>query len=289
MNKFYAGIDLGGTKILTFLGNEERQILSKVKTSTEAAKGVDSVIEKMIKTVETACNQAGISIADLSGLGIGVPGPVNKITGLVYDCPNLKDWKDIEVKKIFSEKLEIPVNVENDARAAGLAEARIGAAKGYGHVFYITVSTGIGGAVIVDGKIFHGSTGAAGEFGQMKLLDGSVFESHFSGPAIKEKFGVETEMISQLVKENDPGAQNALEHLVNGIGTYLANITTLLNPDIIVIGGGVSNIGDLFIKPVEKLVKERAFSISSKDIKVVRAGLGSDSGAYGALELVMNS
>jgi glucokinase len=289
MSKFYAGIDLGGTKILTFLCNEDRQILSRSRVLTEADKGVDKVIANMIGTVEDVCSGSGISTGDLSGLGIGVPGPVNKNTGLVYDCPNLKGWKNIEVRKIFSNKFNIPVKVENDARAAGLAEARIGAAKDHGHVFYITVSTGVGGAIIIDGKIFHGAIGAAGEFGQMKLLDGSVFETHFAGPAIKEKFGVKTEMIAQLVKENDPGAQKALEHLINGIGTYLANITTLLNPDIIVIGGGVSNIGDIFIKPVEKLVRKRAFSISSKDVKVVRAGLGPDSGAFGALELVTDN
>lgn len=288
MTKFYAGIDLGGTKILTFLGNEKREVLSKTRASTEADKGVDTVVNRMIATVENACSEAGISIKDLSGLGIGVPGPVNKETGLVYNCPNLKGWMNVNVKKNFSDKLGIPVNVENDARAAGLAEARVGAAKGHGHVFYITVSTGVGGAIIIDGKIFHGAIGAAGEFGQMKLLDGSVFESHFSGPAIKNKFGVKTEVIAQLIKKNDPGAKEALKHLINGIGTYLANITTLLNPEIIVIGGGVSNIGDIFIKPVETLVKERAFSISSKDIKIVRAGLGSDSGAYGALELAMD-
>ncbi len=288
MTKFYAGIDLGGTKILTFLCNDERKVLSRVRTSTEAAKGVNAVITKMIETVENACTETGISLKDLSGLGIGVPGPVNKETGLVYDCPNLSGWKNIEVKKIFAEKLGIPVKVENDARTAGLAEARIGVAKGFDHVFYITVSTGIGGAIIINGKIFHGAIGAAGEFGQMKLLDGSIFESHFSGPAIDRMFGIKTEKIADLVKHGDPGAQKALDHLTNGIGTYLANITTLLNPRIIVIGGGVSNLGDIFIKPVEKLVRERAFSISSENVKVVRAGLGSDSGAYGALELVMD-
>ena len=287
MKKFYAGIDLGGTKILTFLGDNDRRILAKIKTATNPDKGVDAVIEKMIATVSGVCSEAGISCQDISGIGIGVPGPVNKKTGMVYDCPNLKGWKNIEIKDIFYKKTKIPVIVENDARVAGLAEARIGVAKGYSHVFYITVSTGIGGAIIINGRIFHGAIGAAGEFGQMKLLDGSIFESHFSGPAIKQKFGIQTEMIPQLIEKDDSEAKKALDHLTNGIGTYLANIATLLNPEIIVIGGGVSNIGDIFIKPVEKIVKERAFSISSKNVKVVRAGLGSDSGAYGALELVI--
>jgi len=287
MKNFYTGIDLGGTKILTFLCDEDRKIIAKIKTSTDAHKGVDAVINNMIGTVDDVCSEAEISINRLKGIGVGVPGPVDSRTGMVYDCPNLSGWKNIEVKKILSEKLGVPVKVENDARVAGLAEARIGAAKGFDHVFYVTVSTGIGGAIIINGKIYHGAIGAAGEFGQMKLLDGSVFESHFSGTAINKRFGVKTEHLSELVKKGDPGASAALNHLINGIGTYLSNITTLLNPEIIVIGGGVSNIGDIFIKPVEKLVQERAFSISSQNVRVVRAGLGSDSGAYGAIELVL--
>jgi len=287
MNKFYAGIDLGGTKILTFLCDSNRKILARIRTSTNAEKGVDVVIERMIKTVTDACSKANIDPKDLSGIGIGVPGPVNKNSGIVYDCPNLPGWKNIKVESLFREKTGIPIKVENDARAAGLAEARIGAAKDHDNVFYITVSTGIGGAIIINREIFHGAIGAAGEFGQMKLLDGSIFESHFCGPAIEKKFGIKTKMIPELINLNDPGAQKALDHLVNGIGTYLANITTLLNPDIIVIGGGVSNIGDLLIKPVEKIIRERGFSISAENVSVVCAGLGSDSGAYGALELVI--
>lgn len=287
MKRFYAGIDLGGTKILTFLCDSNRKILARVRTLTNADKGVEAVIEKMTGTVTDACLEADIDRNDLTGIGIGVPGPVNKNSGKVYDCPNLPGWKNIEVKKIFSEKMGVQIEVENDARVAGLAEARIGAAKDHDNAFYVTVSTGIGGAIIIDGEIFHGAIGAAGEFGQMKMLDGSIFESHFSGPAIEKKFGVRTEMIPDLIKRNDPGAQKALDHLVNGIGTYLANITTLLNPNIIVIGGGVSNIGDLLIKPVEKIIRQRGFSISAKHVSVVQAGLGSDSGAYGALELVI--
>ena len=100
---------------------------------------------------------------DLSGIGIGVPGPVNHEKGLVYECPNLAGWKNIEVRKLLNERWNVPVKVENDARVAGLAETRLGAAKGFEHVFYITVSTGIGSAIITNGKIYHGADGAAAE------------------------------------------------------------------------------------------------------------------------------
>lgn len=286
MKKFFAGIDLGGTKILTVITDSDRSVLSKIRVPSESLKGVDHVIGNMFRSVTEGCEAAGIDSPGLGGIGIGVPGPVDHKTGMVYDCPNLMNWKNIEVGRIFREKFQTDIVVENDARVAGLAEVRFGAAKGYRHVFYVTVSTGIGGAIITDGRIYHGADGAAGEFGQFILLDGSIMESVYAGPAVERLFGIKTEQIPSLIITGDPGAQKALDHLIHGLGIYLSNITTLLNPEIIVIGGGVSCLGSIFIDPLQEMVKKNAFSISSKNIKVVSAGLGTDSGAIGAVELL---
>lgn len=289
MKKYFAGIDLGGTKILTVIADSERNVLSKVKVLSESIKGVDHVIGNMFRSVSEGCEKAGITSSALSGIGIGVPGPVNHKTGMVYDCPNLMNWKNIEVGRIFSEKFKTEIVVENDARVAGLAEVRFGAARGYRYVFYVTVSTGIGGAIIIDGRIYHGADGAAGEFGQFILLDGSIMESRYAGPAVEKLFGIKTEQIPALLEVNDQGARKALNHIIHGLGIYLSNITTLLNPEIIVIGGGVSSLGSKFIDPIQEMVRNNAFSISSKNIKVVSAGLGTDSGAIGAVELLFNA
>lgn len=288
MKDFFAGIDLGGTKILTVITDENRKILSKVKIPTESYKGVEKVIERMFLAVEKACVEAGIKTKSLCKIGIGVPGPVEHETGRVYDCPNLLGWKNIEVGNIFGKKFGVPIVVENDARVAGLAEVRLGAAKGYDHVFYVTVSTGIGGAIITESKIYHGANGAAGEFGQFIMLDGSILEQVYAGPAIEKIFGISTEKIPELIKAGDKGAQKAFDHLIHGLSIYLSNITTLLNPEIIVIGGGVSSLGRMLIDPLQKNVRELAFSISGKDVKVVKAGLGTDSGAIGAIELLFD-
>lgn len=285
---FYAGIDLGGTKILTVVEDKERNVLAKTKIPTEAARGVPAVMDNIAKSLEISCKEAGISPEKLSGIGIGVPGPVNHEKGLVYDCPNLSGWKNIEVRKMLSERWNVPVFVENDARVAGLAETRLGAAKGYRHVFYITVSTGIGAAIIIDGKIYHGADGAAGEFGQMKLLDGSILEQKFAGPAIERLFGTPTTQLAGLIEKNDPGAKCAISYLTHGIGTFLANIATLLNPQIIVVGGGVSQLGDLILDPIREKVASKAFSISAKNVKIVPAALHTDSGAVGAVELLFD-
>ena len=285
---FFAGIDLGGTKILTVVTDSEKKVLAKTKIPTEAALGVDTVLGNIFKSLDISCKECGISAQNLSGIGIGVPGPVNYEKGLVYDCPNLAGWKNIEIRKIINERLGVPVFVENDARVAGLAETRLGAAKGFRYVFYITVSTGIGSAIIIDGKIYHGADGAAGEFGQMKLLDGSILEQKFAGPAIERLFGLPTTQLAELIKKNDPGAKSAVDYLTHGTGTFLANIATLLNPQIIVIGGGVSQLGDLILDPIREKVSQLAFSIAAKNVKIVPAALHTDSGAIGAVELLFD-
>ena len=284
----YAGIDLGGTKILTVIEDAERNVLAKTKIPTEATRGVGTVVDNIVKSLEISCKDANIVPNDLSGIGIGVPGPVNHEKGLVYECPNLAGWKNIEVRKMLNEHWNVPVKVENDARVAGLAETRLGAAKGFKHVFYITVSTGIGTAIIIDGKIYHGADGAAGEFGQMKLLDGSILEQRFAGPAIERLFGIPTPQLAELVKKNDHGAKRAVEYMTDGIGTFLANVTTLLNPQIIVVGGGVSQLGDLILDPIREKVSSLAFSISAKNVKIVQAALHTDSSAVGAVELLFD-
>ena len=287
-NKFFAGIDLGGTKILTVVTDSEKKVLAKTKIPTEATRGVDAVLDNIFKSLDISCRECGFAPESLSGIGIGVPGPVNYEKGLVYDCPNLAGWKNIEVRKIISERLNVPVFVENDARVAGLAETRLGAAKGFRHVFYITVSTGIGSAIIIDGKIYHGADGAAGEFGQMKLLDGSILEQKFAGPAIERLFGLPTTQLAGLIGKNDGGAKAAIDYLTHGIGTFLANVATLLNPQIIVVGGGVSQLGDLILDPIREKVAAEAFSIAAKNVKIVPAALHTDSGAIGAVELLFD-
>ncbi len=286
MKRYYAGIDLGGTKILSVITDENRTVVSQDKTNTQPAEGANVVVENIVNSVKNAAKKGNISETCLMGIGIGVPGPVDPLSGMVYDCPNLTGWKNIHIKAILEKEFSIPVTVENDARVAGLAEARIGAAKKHSHVFYVTISTGIGGAIIINGEIYHGANGAAGEFGQMKLLDRTVLEQSFSGKAIEKIYGISTTSIPDLLKQNDTGAKKALRHIINGLSVYLSNIATLLNPEIIVVGGGVSLLGDILITPLQKNVREMAFSISGKNIKVVQAELGVYSGALGAVESI---
>lgn len=284
MKGYVAGIDLGGTKIYTAVARSGSDILAEIKLPTEARASKERVFENVCRSVELACAQAGIAPSKLAAIGIGVPGPIDYATGTVRLCPNIPSWKKVPVRDLLQERFGCPVTVENDARTAGLAEARCGAGKGFSHVFYTTVSTGIGGAIIIDGRIYHGASGVAGEIGQTRLPDGTLFEQAAAGPAIKRLFGIVPEDIPALCEKRDRRALAARDHLTRMVGMWLANVATILNPEIIVIGGGLANLGPCFFTPVKRYIKQYAFSESAK-VRVVKAALGGRSGVIGALAL----
>lgn len=285
MRQYIIGVDLGGTKIYTAVANKKKKILSRVKIKTEAAYGKEHVLNNIFSSIEKASLKAGIQLSDLAGIGFGVPGPVDYSSGLVRICPNIPGWKNIPIKTILEEQYKTNVWVENDARVAGLAEAKHGAGKGLQHIFYMTVSTGIGGAIIINGKIYHGADGVAGEIGHIKFPDGETLENIASGPAIQHLFQIPPEKLKDQVLRDYPDAKKALNHLTHYLGISMANIATLLNPQMIIIGGGLSNIGKMLIDPIRKKVREHAFSISGKNVVVKKAKLKNDSGILGALEL----
>ncbi|HSA32179.1 MAG TPA: ROK family protein [bacterium] len=284
MKRYHVGIDLGGTKIYTAVASKKGDILAEVKLPTGAARSKMAILADIIRSIEMACEKAGIAPKEVAAIGIGVPGPIDHTTGTVRVCPNIPSWKKVPVRDLLAERFGCPVHVENDARVAGLAEALRGAGIGLSRVFYTTVSTGIGGAIILDGKIYHGAAGVAGEIGQTRLPDGTIFEQAAAGPAIKRLFGIDPEDIPALLPTGDKRARAAIDHLTRLIGLWLANVSTLLNPDVIVIGGGLANLGPCLFTPVRRHIRDHAFSESAK-VKIVRAALGDRSGIIGALAL----
>lgn len=286
MGNYIASIDLGGTHLRTALFSTTGKIVAQSKIKTEVGHGVSGVLKRIQSAIIDTAATISISPHNIIALGIGVPGPVDSARGLVYNCPNMPGWHNIFVKKELESLLGIPVFVENDARVAALGELHFGAGQNIKHFFYVTIGTGIGGAIIVDGKLYRGADGAAGEFGMTRTLGGDIFEGHASGPAIYQKFGIYPSDIPALIAKNDETAKKALNFLVNNLGIWLGNIATLLNPYTIIVGGGVSELGDtLLIKPLEEKVKQTAFSISGATISVEKALLGDDAGLYGAAEL----
>ncbi len=285
---YRVGIDVGGTKIHAAVASVEENgtsdIIAEVRIPTDADESRRRVFENVAHSVILACREADIETKRIERVGIGVPGPVDYRTGMVRVCPNIPSWKKVPIRSWLEERFNVSVSVENDARTAGLAEALVGAGKGYERVFYVTVSTGIGGAFVHRGHVYHGAHGVAGEIGQTRFPDGTVFERMAAGPAIKRLFGISPEEIPVLVQKKDRRAAAALDHLSRLIGLWLANVATLIDPDVIVIGGGLSNLGPLLLTPLKQRLRESAFS-ESKKVKVCAARLGNRSGVVGALLL----
>ena len=306
------GIDLGGTKIASAVVDDRGAVLSRDQSPTLAAQGPKVVIETLLKSGRRALERAGISAADVSSIGIGAPGVVNAATGIVHTSPNLPGWQDVPLREILERELGKTVFVINDAKAAAVGELKFGAGRGSRHFIYITISTGIGGGIIIDGQIYTGATGMAGEIGHMVIDDKGplcscgnrgCWEMLASGTALarEARRRIESGAISAIIDkaggdldridaqavhtaaiDGDGLAVELIQRIAYYIGVGLANIVNIFNPERIVIGGGLANIGDRLLKPAYEEAGRRAFSKPFQAVRFVAAELGGDSGAIGA-------
>ncbi|MBU2608471.1 MAG: ROK family protein [Chloroflexi bacterium] len=306
------GIDLGGTKILTAVVNTQGEMLSRDHSITPAREGQQAVVRSIFESVGRVLDQAHIATADLVAIGVGAPGLSNPETGFLFTSPNLPGWKDVPLRDIIEKELGKKVFLINDANAAAVGELYFGAGRGARNFIYITVSTGIGGGIIIDGKIYTGSVGMAGELGHMVIDDegplcncGNMgcWETLASGTALarearhKIKDGVASsilqlaggdlekinaEAIHKAARTGDNLATELIAKTAYYLGVGLANLINIFNPEVIVIGGGVSNIGDMLLEPAFEEAGRRAFKPSYQAVRFARAELGRNSGVLGA-------
>jgi len=306
------GIDLGGTKILTAVTNTQGKMLSRDHSITPAKEGQEAVIKSILESVGRALAQAHISTPDLAAVGIGAPGLSNPETGVLFTSPNLPGWKDVPLRDIIEKELGKKAFLINDANAAAIGELYFGAGRGALNFIYITVSTGIGGGIIIDGKIYTGSTGTAGELGHMVIDDEGpqcncgnkgCWETLASGTALSRearhriKEGAATsilkyaggniekinaEAIHEAAQAGDKLANELIARTAYYLGVGLANLINIFNPEVIIIGGGLSNIGDMLLKPAFEEAGRRAFRQSYQAVRFARAELGRNSGVLGA-------
>jgi glucokinase len=317
LNKLLCGIDLGGTKINTGIANNKGEVLANVIIDTKAEEGQDAVIDRMIKSVYTVLDMANVTKEDLTGIGIGVPGLIDSWEGLVIEAANLPGWRDVPIVDIFTEEFNINIRLENDANAAAIGEYLFGSGRGNEDFIYLTVSTGIGGGAILDGKLYSGSNSNASEIGH-SIIDfngpkcncGSYgcFETFASGTAIariaKERVdNNENTIISKLAIDGKIKAEHVFEAARSGdviameiidreafyLGIGIVNILAFYNPEKIAIGGGVSSQWDILSERVAKVVEERALKPNAKICKIVKAQLGKDVGLLGACGLVLSN
>jgi len=306
------GVDLGGTKILTAVTNSQGKMLSHDHSITPAPKGHEAVIQSILESAHRALKQADVAISELTAIGVGAPGLSNPETGILFTSPNLPGWRNVPLRDIIQERLGKKTFVINDANAAALGEFYFGAARGIRNFIYITLSTGIGGGIVIDGKIYSGAIGAAGEVGHMTIDDeGPIcncgnrgcWETLASGTALAKearhriKEGVATsileyaegdvekvtaQVIYSAAERGDSLAKELIARTGYYVGVGLANLINIFNPELIVIGGGLSNIGDMLLEPAFKVAEERAYKEAFQTMRFASAGLGRSSGVLGA-------
>ena len=306
------GIDLGGTKILTAVVTSRGEMLSRDHSITPAKQDHETVIRSVLESTERALREAAATIETLDAIGIGVPGLSNPETGILFTSPNIPKLKDVPIREIIEKQLGKRAVLINDANAAALGEFYFGAAKGASNFIYITVSTGIGGGIVIDGKIYTGAIGTAGEVGHMTINDKGppckcgnrgCWEVLASGTALareakqKIKEGDKTdimdfasgnidmvtaEVIYKAAQNGDGLAGRLIRETGYYLGVGLASLINIFNPELVVIGGGLSNIGDMLLEPAIREAKKRAFKTPFQAVRFERARLGRNSGVLGA-------
>jgi glucokinase len=305
-------VDLGGTNIRAarFVANDPHPV-AQVRLSTFAARGREVVISRILDAVGQV---AGDSPADLR-IGIGAPGPLDPKRGIILEAPNLPGWNDVPLRAIVVEALHCPVAIGNDANLAALGEWRYGAGQGAQDVLYLTLSTGIGGGVICSGRLLEGFHGLAAELGHMTLdRNGPVcgcgkqghLEALASGPAIARRAvelirsgepsslarggddltGLTAALVGEAARAGDSLAKRVVKEAGEAIGCHLASLMHAFDPEVIILGGGVSQMGDLLFEPIQNALRSHILHPRYLDgLRLVPAALGDEAGLIGAMAL----
>jgi glucokinase len=310
--RYTVGVDLGATKIFSLAALPDGREAGSDRRPTLADQGPQAVIGHIVDSVRAALAAAGAAEADLTAVGVAAPGPVDQERGVVRNPPNLPGWSAVPVVQILRDALGVPVALENDADAAALGEHTFGAGRDFRNMIFITVSSGIGGGMILDGRLYRGATGAAGEVGHMVVNeDGPTcgcgqrgcLEALASGTAIAARAAAlaaegKSPLLARLARESSPltakdvqraalegdtAAQRVIEEAGHYLGLGLVNLVHVFNPHGIVIGGGVSHMGDLILEPAREVVRRRCFPLSQEGLSIVAGVLGDRAGALGAI------
>ncbi len=311
MGKYVFGVDIGGTTVKIGLFDREGCVLDKWEIPTVKDNEGTSILPDVAQSIIDKMKEKGIGQEDLEGIGVGAPGAVDGDGNVVNGAVNL-GWKSFNIPKALNAYIDVPVKAANDANAAALGEMWQGGGKGYSNMVAVTLGTGVGGGIIVDGNILTGACGAAGEIGHIHMNDEETDVCGCKNRGCLEQYASATGIVRlakmRLEKDDDPsvlregevsakavfdavkaGDKVALE-VAGQFGMYLgkglANVATIVNPEIFVIGGGVSKAGEILLTFVVPEYQKYVFS-GCRDAKFALAELGNDAGIYGAARLVL--
>jgi glucokinase len=293
---FFIGTDLGGTTFKSLAVSRDGSILGRVQAHTDVESEPETVVQHMVEAIRRLQAAVTTPTRRLAAIGFGVPGILDLPAGIVRRSPNLPRWLDFDLRTALSHHLNVPITLENDANAAVLGEAWLGAGRGIAHFVMLTLGTGVGGGVIVANKILHGSRGYAGELGHT-VVDpngpacgcGShgCLEQFASGTAIarlaEPYYGKTTaKQVSEAARQGEADALQVYRDIGRYLGIGCASIANLLNPQLLILGGAVAEAFDLFIETMHATMRERTFAEIYDSLRIIPAECGTDAGGLGA-------
>lgn len=311
MKKYSIGIDLGGTKILIGLVEKESgKVVSHIKKKTKKEKGPENIVRKMVEGVEELLEESGKSFTEISSIGIGSAGQIDRKNGIIIGAPNL-DCYNLNLKEILQNKFNIPVFVGNDVEVATIGEQKFGAGKGCADFVCVFVGTGIGSAIVKNGHIIYGATGTAGELGHIIVdLNGrpcacgahgcleayasrSAIETRIEGALkkgrksciseyLEEGKAITSSMIRKSIEREDELVTQCVSEVSEYLSGGLASVINLINPELIILGGGLIEAVDYFYKQTIKKAKSKSLPVPAEKIRFSKTILGDYSGVIGA-------
>jgi glucokinase len=313
--RYLGAVDLGGSKILSVIAEGDGCRVGEDRRPTSAKEGPEVVLERVVTSLETALANAGLQQDDLVAVGICSPGPCDIDNGVICSAPNLPGWRDVPICRYVGERLGALALLENDANAAAVGEYVYGAGRGCRHLIYMTVSTGIGGGFIIDGRLYRGATGVAGELGHMTIdPHGPVcgcgnhgcLEALASGTAVaargeelvaqgssallaelaQEQGRLTAETVAQAAGRGDVACRGIIRRAGYYLGIGFASYVNIFNPEIIVIGGGLAKVGDLLLAPARAEMEARAMPEALEAVQMKLAELGDYAGVMGMVALL---
>ena len=307
------GIDVGGTNLKFGVVNRRGEVLKEIVLPTLGQLGKEAVLRQIIRGIREISRE--IKRDRILGLGIGIPGLVDSNKGIVYDLTNIPGWKNVPLKKILEREFKRPVLVDNDVNLMALGEWSVGIARGARNVVCLTLGTGVGGGLIIEGKLYRGASLSAGEIGHIPInfkgprcncgnngcLERYIGNKYIVGRArgylkrtkktilkkwLKEGKALTPELLSKGARVKDKLCLKIWDEVAEYLAAALSGVVNFINPEKILIGGGVAQAGAVLFKPLGRKVREKAMSIPGRKVKILKAGLGEKAGLIGAAMLV---
>ena len=313
--KYNIGVDIGGTNVKIALVDEKGAIAYSNSVPTRAEMGYEYTIQNIISTIKDSLKESKNDISDIGGIGFGLPGQIDSINGIVRLLPNIPSWVEVPLAKIVQSEFNIPVKLDNDVRVATLGELNFGAGKGCKNLICLTVGTGVGSGIVLNGQLVRGASMTAGEIGHVivESHNGEIcgcgatgcLEAYASGPSVVKMAneyiagGKSTKykeiaagseitpyIVYEAAKQGDAVAKRIFTIVGEYLGVALVSVVNLLNPEKIIVGGGVGQAGDLILDPIREAIKKRCIPTSAAAVEVVPAQLGESAGVVGASLLI---